>query len=50
MIQTEREKFTCHECEAIAQPPSPFQVASRGFAGPNLLAMILFKKFPRISR
>lgn len=40
-----REKFTCRECEKIAQPPAPFHVTPRGFAGPNLLAMILFEKF-----
>src|SRR5436190_16567992 len=27
------------------QPPAPFHVTPRGFAGPNLLAMILFEKF-----
>jgi hypothetical protein len=27
------------------QPPAPFHVTSRGFAGPSLLAMILFEKF-----
>jgi transposase len=26
------------------QPPAPFHVTPRGFAGPNLLAMILFEK------
>jgi hypothetical protein len=40
-----REKFSCRECETIAQPPAPFHVTPRGFAGPNLLAMILFEKF-----
>ena len=29
----------------ISQPPAPFHVTPRGFAGPNLLAMILFEKF-----
>lgn len=32
-------------CEAITQPPAPFHVTPRGFAGPNLLAMVLFEKF-----
>ncbi|ADP70786.1 transposase IS3/IS911 family protein [Rhodomicrobium vannielii ATCC 17100] len=32
-------------CEAIAQPPAPFHATPRGFAGPGLLAMILFEKF-----
>lgn len=45
VIQTVREKFTCRECEKITQPPAPFHVKPRGFAGPNLLAMILFEKF-----
>ena len=27
------------------QPPAPFHVTPRGFAGPSLLAMILFEKF-----
>ncbi|MGJ7043767.1 transposase [Shinella sp. BE166] len=45
VIQTVREKFSCRECEKITQPPVPFHVTPRGFAGPNLLAMILFEKF-----
>ncbi|MET3858563.1 IS66 family transposase [Rhizobium sp. OAE497] len=45
VVQTVREKFTCRECEKITQPPAPFHVTPRGFAGPNLLAMILFEKF-----
>jgi transposase len=45
VIQTVRERFSCRQCEAIAQPPAPFHVTSRGFAGPSLLAMILFEKF-----
>jgi transposase len=45
VIQTVREKFSCRECERITQPPAPFHVTPRGFAGPNLLAMILFEKF-----
>jgi transposase len=45
VIQTVREKFSCRECEAITQPPAPFHVTPRGFAGPNLLAMVLFEKF-----
>ncbi|MER8727761.1 IS66 family transposase [Mesorhizobium sp. M1027] len=45
VIQTVREKFSCRECEKITQPPAPFHVTPRGFAGPNLLAMILFEKF-----
>ena len=45
VIQTVREKFSCRECETIMQPPAPFHVTPRGFAGPSLLAMILFEKF-----
>jgi transposase len=45
VIQTIRERFSCRQCETITQPPAPFHVTPRGFAGPNLLAMILFEKF-----
>lgn len=45
VIQTVRERFSCRECETITQPPAPFHVTPRGFAGPNLLAMTLFEKF-----
>jgi hypothetical protein len=45
VIQTVREKFSCRQCEKITQPPAPFHVTPRGFAGPHLLAMILFEKF-----
>ena len=45
VIQIVREKFSCRDCERITQPPAPFHVTPRGFAGPNLLAMILFEKF-----
>lgn len=40
-----REKFSCRSCEKIAQPPAPFHVIARGFAGPSLLAMILVDKY-----
>jgi transposase len=40
-----REKFSCRECEKITQPPAPFHVIARGFAGPSLLAMILVEKY-----
>ena len=36
VIQTVREKFSCRQCEAISQPPAPFHVTGRCFAGPNL--------------
>jgi transposase len=45
VIQTVREKFSCRDCETITQPPAPFHATPRGFAGSNLLAMILFEKF-----
>ena len=45
VIQTVRERFSCRECETITQPPAPFHTIQRGFAGPSLLAMILFEKF-----
>ena len=45
VIQHVREKFTCRDCEKISQAPAPFHVLARGWAGPSLLAMILFEKF-----
>jgi transposase len=45
VVQYVREKFTCRECEKISQAPAPFRVLPRGFAGPSLLAMILFEKY-----
>ncbi len=45
VIQHVREKFTCRDCETISQAPAPFHVIARGWAGPSLLAMILFEKF-----
>ncbi|MFQ8433808.1 IS66 family transposase [Amaricoccus sp. W119] len=45
VIQTVREKFSCRDCERISQPPAPFHPTPRGWAGPNLLATILFEKF-----
>ncbi len=38
-----REKFSYRSCETITQPPAPFHVIARGFAGPSLLAMILYE-------
>jgi len=40
-----REKFSCRSCEKISQPPAPFHVIARGYAGPSLLAMILVEKY-----
>ena len=45
VIQTVREKFTCRHCERISQPPAPFHATPRGWAGPNLLATIVFEKY-----
>ncbi len=45
VIQHVREKFTCRNCEKISQAPAPFHVIARGWAGPSLLAMILFEKY-----
>jgi transposase len=45
VIQNVREKFSCRDCEAISQTPAPFRVTPRGWAGPSLLAMIVFEKF-----
>lgn len=45
VVQYVREKFTCRACEGISQAPAPFHVLPRGFAGPSLLAMILFEKY-----
>lgn len=45
VIQTVREKFTCRDCEKISQSPAPFHPIPRGWAGPSLLAMIVFEKY-----
>jgi transposase len=45
VLQYVREKFTCRSCERIAQAPAPFHVLPRGFAGPRLLAQVLFEKY-----
>jgi len=45
VIQHVREKMTCRDCEKISEPPAPFHVTPRGWAGPNLIAMLLFEKF-----
>lgn len=45
VIQTVREKFTCRSCEKISQPPAPFHPIPRGWAGPSLLAMIIYEKY-----
>jgi transposase len=45
VIEHVREKMTCRCCEAITQPPAPFHPISRGRAGSNLLAEVVFGKF-----
>src|SRR5215208_3513483 len=45
VIQHVREKFSCRDCEKISQTPAPFHVIPRGWAGPSLLAMLLYEKF-----
>lgn len=45
VIQFVREKFSCRQCETIAQAPAPFHVVARGHVGPKLLAMVLHDKF-----
>src|SRR3954464_2545571 len=45
VIETEREKFSCRDCEKISQAQAPFHVIPRGWAGPSLLAMLLYEKF-----
>jgi transposase len=45
VIETVREKFSCRDCETISQAPAPFHVIPRGWAGPSLLAMLLYEKF-----
>ena len=45
VTQHVREKFSCRCCETITQPPAPFHVIPRGFAGPTLLATILVDKY-----
>ena len=45
VIETVREKFSCRDCEKISQAPAPFHVIPRGWAGPSLLAMLLYEKF-----
>src|ERR1700704_6774713 len=39
------EKSPCRDWEKISQAPAPSHVIARGWAGPSLLAMILYEKF-----
>ena len=45
VVETVREKFSCRDCEKISQAPAPFFCVPRAWAGPSLLAMIVFEKF-----
>ncbi len=45
VIQTVRERFSCRACESVTQAPAPFHAVPRGWAGPSLLAMVLFEKY-----
>ena len=45
VVQTGRPKVSCRDCAAIGQAPAPFHPTPRGWAGPSLLAMILFEKY-----
>jgi transposase len=45
VLQTVREKVSCRDCEKISQPPAPFHVVPRGWAGPSFLAILLFEKY-----
>jgi transposase len=45
VVQTVRERFSCRDCEKVTQPPAPFHVVPRGWAGPSFLAMLLFEKY-----
>src|SRR5256884_6964614 len=45
VIETVREKFSCRDCEKISQAPAPFHAVARGWAGPSLLAIVMFEKF-----
>src|ERR1700732_307660 len=45
VVETGREKFSCRDCEKSSQAPAPFHAVARGWAGPSLLAMIMFEKF-----
>jgi transposase len=37
------------DCEKISQTPAPFHPIPRAWAGPSLLAMIVFEKFGQLS-
>ena len=45
VISHVREKFSCRACETISQPPAPSHPISRGRAGSQLLAQVLYGKY-----
>ena len=45
VIQTVRERFSCRACQGVSQAPAPFHAVPCGWAGPSLLAMVLFEKY-----
>jgi transposase len=45
VVQTVRPKVSCRACQMIMQPPAPFHVTPRGWAGASFLAMIAFEKY-----
>jgi transposase len=45
VVQTVRPKVSCRACQTIMQPPAPFHVTPRGWAGASFLAMIAFEKY-----
>ena len=45
VIETVREKFSCRDCEKLSQAPAPYHAVPRGWAGPNLLATIVYEKY-----
>ena len=50
VIETVREKFSCRDCEKITQAPAPFHPIPRAWAGPSLLAMIVFESSDSTNR
>jgi len=42
---TASRRSPCRVCEKKSQPPAPFHKIPRGWAGPSLLAMIVFEKY-----
>ncbi len=40
-----RERVSCRSCEAVSQPPAPSHPIARGYAGPDLLALVLAAKY-----